>query len=148
MIISFDIDNTLIPYTNEFEIEHKSILARLIGAEGIRKGTIELFKKLENRGHHIWIYTTSYRSVISLKKTFLAYGLRPRKIINQKINLQKLKANNSYVSKNPKLFGIDVHIDDAPGVKMEGDRNNFRVIIIAPSELNWVDRVLSELESS
>ena len=146
MIISFDIDNTLIPYSNEFEVEHKSILAKITGAEGIRKGTIELFKKLENRGHHIWIYTTSFRSIISLKRTFLAYGLRPRKIINQKINLQKLKANNSYVSKNPKLFGIDVHIDDAPGVKIEGDRNNFRVIIVEVCELNWVDKILEELE--
>lgn len=86
MVISFDIDNTLIPYSDEFEVEEKILLSRLLRAEPIRKGTIELFHELENSGHEIWIYTTSFRSPINLKKTFKSYGLNPSKIINQRIN--------------------------------------------------------------
>ncbi len=82
MVISFDIDNTLIPYSDEFEVEEKILLSRLLRAEPIRKGTIELFHELENSGHEIWIYTTSFRSPINLKKTFKSYGLNPSKIIN------------------------------------------------------------------
>ena len=43
MIISFDIDNTLIPYSNEFEVEKKTLLSKLLGAEPLRKGTVDLF---------------------------------------------------------------------------------------------------------
>ena len=83
MIISFDIDNTLIPYSNEFEVEALNIFAKLIGAEPLRKGTKELFRLLEKQGHELWIYTSSYRSIFHLKKTFNAQGLYPSRFINE-----------------------------------------------------------------
>lgn len=147
MIISFDIDNTLIPYSTEFEVEERPLLAKILGAESIRKGTIALFKELENKGHEIWIYTTSFRSIFSLKKTFKAYGLHPAKIINQKINQEALKKHNCHASKNPRLFGIDIHIDDSEGVEMEGKKYGFKTIIIQPSDQKWTQTIQQSIET-
>lgn len=145
MIISFDIDNTLVPYSDEFEVEERKLLSRMMGAERIRKGTIELWVKLQNKGHEIWIYTTSNRSVFSLKKTFRSYGLTPTKFINGKINQETLRRNNCQASKNPKLFGIDVHIDDSKGVEVEGEQFGFRTIIIDVSDKAWVEKVVERI---
>lgn len=146
MIISFDIDNTLIPYSNEFEVENRTLLSKLVGAESIRKGTIQLFNELENKGYQIWIYTTSFRSPFNLKKTFKSYRLNPTKIINERINQEKLRNNNCKASKNPKLFGIDIHVDDSEGVKIEGEKFGFKTIIINPNDREWTTKIIKKLE--
>lgn len=145
MIISFDIDNTLIPYSDEFPVEERRFKAKLLGAEPIRKGTIKLFKDLEHEGHQIWIYTTSFRIKLQLKRTFWAYGLSPSNFINETINQKKLKQHRCRASKNPKLFGIDLHIDDSEGVRIEGERYGFRTIIISPDDQHWVQKILSNI---
>lgn len=145
MIISFDIDNTLIPYSDEFEVENKTLSAKILRAESIRKGTIKLFKELEKRGHQIWIYTTSFRSEFYLKKTFKAYGMTPTKIINQKLNQVVLRKHNCSASKNPDLFGIDIHIDDSKGVGIEGAKFGFKTIIVAIDEVDWVEKILQKI---
>ncbi len=146
MTISFDIDNTLLPYSNEFEVEKKGILPRLLKAEPLRKGTIQLFKELESRGHEIWIYTTSFRSPNHLKRTFKSYGLHPTRIINEKINQKQLKKHNCTASKNPKLFGIDLHVDDSKGVEQEGEKYGFKTIIIELEDTEWTVKILKKLD--
>lgn len=146
MIISFDIDNTLIPYSNEFEVEHKTLISKMVKAEPIRKGTIDLFKEIENRGNEIWIYTTSFRSNFSLRKTFKSYGLNISRVINEQINQAALKKHNCQASKNPNLFGIDIHIDDSKGVGIEGKRFGFKTIIIATDDTNWGNTVLDGID--
>lgn len=146
MIISFDIDNTLIPYGDDFETEHETARSKLFRAEKIRKGSIYLFNELEGRGHKIWIYTTSYRSKLNLYKTFLSYGIKPSKIINETINKSMLAQHKCYSSKNPRLFGIDIHIDDAKGVEIEGVRLGFKTIILEPNDINWTSTVLKGIE--
>lgn len=145
MIISFDLDNTLIPFNDEFEIENFNYFSNLIGVEKIRKGTISLFQILEKDGHQIWIYTTSNRSIFKLKKTFKFYGLNPKRYINEKINRKKLNANNCFSSKNPNLFGIDIHVDDSEGVRMEGKKFKFKTIIIDPNDKNWTKKILQKI---
>jgi len=140
LIISFDIDNTLIPYSKEFKVVYPNKFFRLIGAEPIRVGTHELFKFLVEQKHEIWIYTTSYRSIFHLKKTFLAHGLKPSKFINERINQKILKKHQCKSSKNPALFGIDLHIDDSLGVAKEGELHNFKTFIIQPNDVDWVER--------
>jgi hypothetical protein len=147
MTISFDIDNTLIPYSNEFEVEKKGFLPKLLKAEPLRKGTIQLFKELESRGHEIWIYTTSFRSPNYLKRTFKSYGLHPSRIINEKINQKQLRKHNCTSSKNPKLFGIDLHIDDSQGVGMEGEKYGFETIIIELEDAKWGDKILRKVDA-
>lgn len=39
---------------------------------------------------------------------------------------------NLHPSKNPNNFGIDLHIDDSKGVKIEGDHYGFDVIVVDP----------------
>jgi hypothetical protein len=145
MIISFDIDNTLIPYSDEFTVEDQSFKAKLLGAEPIRKRTIQLFKELEDRGHQVWIYTTSFRTKLQLKRTFWSYGLSPTNFINESINQKKLKQNHCKASKNPKLFGIDWHIDDSEGVGKEGEQYGFRTMIISPDDLDWTKNILERI---
>ncbi len=146
MIISFDIDNTLIPYSDEFSVKEVSPVLKLLGIESLRIGTVELFEKLNTQGWEIWIYTTSFRSTFNLWKTFRGNGLKPDRFINENINKRHLKKNNCHSSKNPKLFGIDIHVDDSKGVVLEGHNLGFKVIHITPENDNWINDVLIKIE--
>ncbi|PPK88468.1 hypothetical protein CLV84_1436 [Neolewinella xylanilytica] len=146
MLISFDIDNTLIPYSDEFPVEANSVLTGLLGGEKLRRGTVQLFRELERQGHHLWLYTTSFRSRWYLRRTFLAYGLWPERIINGYDSSKVLRAHQCSASKNPALFGIDLHIDDAPGVRTEGLTYCFETLIIETGDLHWVSHVLASVE--
>lgn len=141
MIISFDIDDTLI--SPDFPSEPITIMAQILKTEKLRKGTIKLFQKLKEENHEIWIYTTSFRSTLKLRLIFFAYGLYPTKFINETINRKTLKENNCSTSKNPKLFGIDLHVDDSKGVGMEGELHDFKTLIISPEDENWDTKVLA-----
>jgi len=140
MIISFDIDNTLIPYSDEFEVEG-GLFQRILGVEKLRVGTKELFGWLKDQDHKVWIYTTSYRSPYYLRKLFWSYGLFPDGFVNGKRNSRILKDNHCNASKNPTLFGIDVHVDDLAGVGLEGAKYNFKTIIVDTDDVDWVTTV-------
>jgi hypothetical protein len=45
-------------------------------------------------------------------------------------------------SKYPPAFGIDLHVDDSAGVAEEGRQHRFDVLVVAPTDLDWVARVL------
>lgn len=47
MIISFDLDETLI--SNKFEAEKSNWFHQFLGVESLRKGIIDLFKELKNK---------------------------------------------------------------------------------------------------
>jgi phosphoserine phosphatase len=142
MIISFDLDDTLIPGTKTFETEDQNLIQKLAGIERIRKGTIELFKELRSRGHNIYIYTTSFRPTLKAKLTFLSYGIPVDRVINQQCHDRELKENKTKCSKFPPAFGIDIHVDDSPGLKIEGNKFNFKTIIIEEQDLTWTDKIL------
>lgn len=142
MIISFDLDDTLIPGTKTFETEDQNLLQKLTGIEKIRKGTIELFKELRSRGHSIYIYTTSFRPTLKAKLTFLSYGIPVDKVINQQCHDRELKENRTKCSKFPPAFGIDIHVDDSQGLKIEGAKFNFRTIILDEKDPAWADKIL------
>jgi FMN phosphatase YigB (HAD superfamily) len=116
MIISFDLDDTLIPGTKTFDTEDQNLIQKLTGIERIRKGTIELFKELRSRGHNIYIYTTSFRPTIKAKLMFLS-GIPVDRVINQPCHDRELKENKTRCSKFPPAFGIDVHVDDSTWTK-------------------------------
>ena len=141
MIISFDIDDTLISVDPKFAREKYTIVCKLAGAEKLRKGTIKLFNELKASGHEIYIYTTSHRSRFSLRKTFFAHGLKPKRFISGVENREALSVANCSASKNPHLFNIDLHIDDLPGVKMEADRYNFKALIIDLYDEKWTEKI-------
>ena len=146
MKISFDIDNTLTPYSNEFEVEPNKSILNYFAKEKLRVGTTTLFKNLEKEKHEIWIYTTSFRPIWKLKATFAKYGLYPSGFINQRTNQIKLKQHGQSLSKNPSLFNIDLHVDDSEGVKIEGERNGFDTVILDPNDDHWTIKVWAAVE--
>ncbi|RYD81450.1 MAG: HAD family hydrolase [Sphingobacteriales bacterium] len=146
--ISFDLDDTLIPGTKVFETEPQNWFQRLNKTEKIRLGTIQLFKQLRRRNFRIVIYTTSFRSVFSIRYTFLTYGIWLDEIINQSKHNNLLKERKYVCTKLPSAFGIDIHVDDSDGVKMEGEKFNFKTIIIAEKETNWATKILNEISQA
>ena len=46
-------------------------------------------------------------------------------------------------SKNPAAFGISLHVDDSDGVRLEGERHGFRVVVLSPDDEGWVRKVLA-----
>ncbi|GAA3740962.1 hypothetical protein GCM10022422_25800 [Flavobacterium ginsengisoli] len=144
MIISFDLDDTLIS-KNKFKLEKPILFQRLFGLECIRLGTVDLFKKLKNEKHKIYIYTTSYRSVLRIKWTFYIYGVSVDYIINQQKHQRKIKNLDFNCSKFPPMFHIDIHIDDSQGVNLEGEKYGFKTIIISETDENWTQTILKSI---
>ena len=141
MNISFDLDSTLIPNGKEFETEKRSRFAKLFGIEEIRKGTYDLISDLQNQGHNIHIYTTSFRTKKTIRRTLKYYGIKVNRVINQTENRRVLKSQNINSSKYPPAFDFDLHIDDLKGVEIESMRYNFKVIIVLPNDKNWTETV-------
>ncbi|HEY5919637.1 MAG TPA: HAD family hydrolase, partial [Chryseolinea sp.] len=81
MVISFDLDDTLFSSAHVFDTEDQYLLQRLTGVEKIRKGAVGLFKELRTQGHSIYIYTTSFRSELNVKLTFMSYGVAVDRVI-------------------------------------------------------------------
>lgn len=147
MNISFDLDSTLIPNGKEFKTEFRSKIAGLFGVEKIRKGTPKLITELENKGHRIHIYTTSFRSEKKIRMSLKYYGIKVNKIITQTENKRVLKESNNNSSKYPPAFGFDIHIDDSKGVGIESKEYKFNAIIIEPTDKNWIEKILNEIEN-
>ena len=73
------------------------------------------------------------------------YGIKVGKIINESENQRTLKNRNKNASKYPPAFGFDLHIDDSKGVEMEGERLNFKTIIIKTNDKNWIETIQKEI---
>ena len=146
MKISFDLDDTLICHQQFAKYEKNKIpwFLRLWLKETLRLGTTFLMKTLVHNNHEILIYTSSYRRPFLVRMWLYFYGIKVSEVINQKIHDYYIKNNNNYhrPSKNPKIFDIDLHIDDSLGVEMEGNKYGFRVLRIDPNDEKWVDKVL------
>jgi hypothetical protein len=49
-------------------------------------------------------------------------------------------------SKFPPAFGIDLHVDDSEGVRMEGQEYGFRVVQVDPHDIFWMHKVLHAVD--
>jgi hypothetical protein len=150
MRISFDLDDMLICRQELAKQERNRIpyLLRIWLNEPLRLGAVYLMKTLIKNKHEVWIYTTSYRHPFSVRLWLWFYGIRVSDIINQAIHTQysRSRHNSSQPSKNPKMFGIDLHIDDSIGVEMEGQKYGFNVLVIDPGDDEWVDKVFLSVD--
>jgi len=145
MIISFDLDDTLIPTTKKFQTEPRTILQRLLGIEELRTGTIATMRACRSKGYKIYIYTTSLRSVSRIRWTFYTYGIRIDRIINHRVHEKTMSRHHANTSKYPPAFNIDIHVDDSAGVEIEGRRFGFRTIIVSNNDTNWAADILTLL---
>lgn len=145
--ISFDLDDTLTSHCRKLPIEKgrfPAFIYRCLG-EPLRRGTKKLFRELRNRNCSIWIYTSSGRSSSYIQRWFLLHGIRIDGVVNanRHHNVEKPRYLQRLPSKFPPIFGIDLHVDDSEGVKMEGHEHGFRVLVIHPHDESWTDKVLN-----
>jgi len=150
MRIPFDLDDTLICDRKDapWEPNRVPFLLKPWINEPLRLGTRALMQELKQWGHEIWIYTTSYRSPCSVRLWLRCYGIQVAGVINQNIHRAHLQCypGDSFPSKNPRAFGIDLHVDDSEGVKLEGKKYGFKVVVISPEDCNWTLAVREAVE--
>jgi len=103
-----------------------------------------LIRQLKQEGCKVYVYTTSLRSPMYIRCLFLSYGIRLDKIINKTVHDRVLGKQGQEVSKLPVAFNIDLHVDDSPGVEMEGLQYNFATVIVGEED-NWVEKVREKL---
>jgi hypothetical protein len=105
---------------------------------------------LNARGWEVWVYTTSHRSPASVRRWLRSYGLRVARVINQDGHDRQLRrpTDGRPPSKNPAAFGIDLHVDDSDGVRLEGERHDFRVVVVGPDDAGWAEKVLAATEAA
>ncbi|MFT3703924.1 MAG: hypothetical protein QM802_16280 [Agriterribacter sp.] len=120
---------------------------KIFKLEVIRIGTVELMKGLKMDGHKIYIYTTSLRSTTKIWCTFIIYGIRLDKVINQKIHDKTLREQAKSFSKYPPAFNIDIHVDDSKGVAIEDERHRFKTIVVSENDLKWTETILLKIKS-
>jgi FMN phosphatase YigB (HAD superfamily) len=155
MRISFDLDDTLICYDPAVPRERNRMpfWCRAWFSEPMRAGTIELMQELSQRGHELWIYTTSYREPKTLKRWFRFHGVRIERVVNQTVHEKIVRRDRTpfFVSKFPPAFEIDLHIDDQDDLREAGERLGFRVLTIRLDDAQWTKAVLKlvdELEAA
>jgi len=130
MKISFDLDDTIIPSTTNFETEPIKNWQKFLGFEKIRKNSFFVMTELKKHNHQIGIYTTSFRNPFYIRLLFLSYGIPLDFVINQNKHDFILKNNKNKCSKYPPAFNIDLHIDDSDGLAIEAKKFDFKVLIL------------------
>jgi hypothetical protein len=149
MRIAFDLDGTLIPAPGSaMRTEPLGLFARLISSEQLREHTPALLKGLRQQGHEIWLYTTSLRGPNHLRLWFASVGIRLDGIVNQARHAGMMNGKAVACSKYPPAFGIDLLVDDAEGVRLEGERHGFSVLHIHEEDASWCSRIKEGLRDT
>lgn len=139
MRIAFDLDGTLVPmFAGQFPAHCAGWTWAWPLREPLRSNAPALMRGLRADGHDLWIYTSSLRSPARIRGLFLAHGVRLDGVVNA---LRHAGATDGRASKYPPAFGIDLLIDDAEGVALEGTRHGFRVPQVLPGDDAWDRRV-------
>jgi hypothetical protein len=144
--ISFDVDDTLACQPHHAAAEHSRLPAmvhRWLG-EPLRTGTRRLTRELRRQGCSIWVYTSSGRTPSYIRRWLLLYGVHVDGIVNSVRHSHALTVHGfaNAPSKFPPAFGIDLHVDDSEGVRIEGNDYGFRVVVVRPDDENWAQRVI------
>jgi hypothetical protein len=145
MRLSLDIDDTIVCAAAVPVDPPLSWWCRWRYPERVRRGTRTLLAELDRRGCEVWVYTTSHRSPRYLRGWFRRLGKRLGGVVNQSIHERTIGRQGP--SKNPSAFGIDLHVDDSPGVQQEGKRHGFAVVVVSPHDPDWVARVLAAVDA-
>ena len=150
MRVAFDLDDTLIPGRVPFPVYPlpRNPIRRMFCCEPLRTGSVKLIGELQDLGHEVWIYTTSYRHPFRTKLMFRAYGARIRRVINQSEHLRKMAEMNDifqHCTKFPPAFGINLLVDECSGVVAESQRFGFEVVQVQPDDPDWAAKVLERV---
>ena len=76
-----------------------------------------------------------------------SYGITLDGVINQPVHSRAMRGQvGKTPSKNPSAFGIDLHVDDSEGVRIEGEQHGFAVVVVSTDDDCWADVVLGAAE--
>ncbi len=73
---------------------------------------------------------------------FWLHGIWLAGVVNQARHAREVRVRST---KYPPQFGIDLLIDDSEGVRIEGERHGFEVLVINPTDADWVAKVQARL---
>lgn len=147
MIISFDLDGVLFvdPVICETEPPLFFPLSRLY-PDRLRKGTVDLIHRLKEQKFQVWVYTSSYRKELYIKRIFWHYRVKFDRIINADRHNREVQRNKRQIlpSKLPNFYRISLHIDDEEMVVRNGKDYGFRVLRVYGPDPLWAEKVLEE----
>ncbi len=108
MIVSFDLDDTLLVDPTKVAIENPLRFPySLIYKERLRLGTIQLLLKIRENGIKLWVYTTSFRSERYIKLLFKHYGI----IIDEVLMVNDIKERYKEIKLNLCHQNIPLNIE-------------------------------------
>ncbi len=147
MRISFDLDEVLFVDPDTFEIETppRFPLNRVF-PERLRKGTIDLINTLQSEGFEVWVYTSSFRSELYIRRLFRNYGIHFDQIVNAPRHLKEVQRQHAQTlpQKIPSYYRIQLHIDDEDVICQHGREMGFRVLKVCDPDDQWAEKVLAE----
>jgi hypothetical protein len=146
--VAFDLDDTLVPTTVSFGggVDAVPFPWHFASREPLRHGGRELLRRIA-QDHELWIYTTSLRHPLRVRLWLRGFGVRVAGVINSDLHRRRVHGTAYHAfSKASALFGIDLLVDDAPGVAEECRMQGVRCITVRPAESDWAARIARELE--
>ncbi|MBQ8074463.1 MAG: HAD family hydrolase [Oscillospiraceae bacterium] len=149
MRISFDLDDVLFVSPERYETEPvPRFLPKRIFQERLRKDTPKLIHTLQERGHEVWIYTSSFRSERYLRALFRAYGIRFDGIVNATRHNREVQRDRKdrLPQKMPNYYRIALHIDDEKAIHDNAFRYGYRTMRVYEPDEHWVEKVLQEAD--
>jgi hypothetical protein len=145
MRVSFDIDDTLACGPAVPRDPPPGLWHRRRYPEPLRRGARALMTALALRDCRIWIYTSSRRPPAYLRGWFRSAGIPVEDVVN--LCRHEAVVGCRGPSKYPPAFGIGLHVDDSPGVEMEGRAHGFDVLVVAPEDRDWAARVIDRVDA-
>ena len=149
MRISFDLDDVLFvsPIRYDTEPAPRFPYNRLY-VERLRKGTPELIHTLQDMGHEVWIYTSSYRKEKYLKGLFRLYGVRFDGIVNAQRHEIEVQRNRKMIlpTKLPNFYHISLHIDDETIICTLGRQYGFKTYQLDAEDDDWKEKIIARAD--
>lgn len=121
--------------------------AHLWCSEYLRAGSTELFASLLESRHELSVYTSSYRSRVGIWLTFLGYGVRLTRVINQRVHdaLVEKGCIARHSQKDPSYFAIDLLVDDSPPRERQREHRHPTLVRVDPDDAAWTEVVQREV---
>ncbi|HEV2693194.1 MAG TPA: hypothetical protein VG347_09895, partial [Verrucomicrobiae bacterium] len=81
---------------------------------------------------------------LHIRRWLFLYGVRIDGVVNDERHRRQMEGSKlaNVPSKYPPAFGIDLHVDDSEGVRMEAAEHGFKVVIVRPHDEQWTQKVL------
>jgi len=148
MIVSFDLDNTLLVSPDEFKAEDALYFPlNMIYKERLRFGTLSLLEEIQFLGIRIWIYTTSSYSEKYIKRLFWHYGIRIDAVVSDNRHTEEDTENRTEPTppRYPGKYRIGLQTDDDTSELQKGRICDFKVQLIGVQDEKWHSRIIAQI---